>query len=133
MNYNQSSNHKKIWTKDEEDKLIFSLKHKDTIKDISIKHNRSENSIKLRLASIFNRELQKGQSKVKICKSFNVTEIFIDNILSFSINFLKETTPSSSTSNSSSYSTHSSSSIDEILKRLDTIEKYVKNIYKKLK
>ena len=62
---NELKNHKMLWTTKEEQDLIFELKNDNTLSVIAQKHNRSENAIKLRLASMIQRELDKGISRKK--------------------------------------------------------------------
>lgn len=140
MYSNSVTNHKKVWTKEEEDQLIFSISNKDTINIIAKKHNRSENSIKIRLASIIQRYMEKGESKQKISKRMSISELFIDNLLKFTNEFLQKETVHPIPLNNKSLSSASSSAsfsnekrLESIEKKLDVIEKYVKILYKKLK
>ncbi len=54
---NELKNHKALWTRKEEQDLIFELNNDNTLKIIAEKHNRSENAIKLRLASMIQKEV----------------------------------------------------------------------------
>ena len=62
---NELKNHKALWTRKEEQDLIFELNNDNTLKIIAEKHNRSENAIKLRLASMIQKEVEKGTVKKK--------------------------------------------------------------------
>ena len=122
-----------LWTTKEEQDLIFELKNDNTLSVIAQKHNRSENAIKLRLASMIQRELDKGISRKKILSTFNITEEMMKNLLDLSKRF------SSSSHSSSSVSESSSSTLNLILEKMEdmntklsTLEKYVKTIYKKV-
>ena len=84
--------------------------------------------------------MEKGESKQKISKRMSISELFIDNLLKFTNEFLQKETVHPIPLNNKSLSSASSSAsfsnekrLESIEKKLDVIEKYVKILYKKLK
>ena len=129
---NDLKNHKQYWTSKEENDLIFELTNNNTISVIASKHNRSENAIKLRIASLIQKELDKGTPRKKIISSLNITDEMMMNLLDFSKRFSSSTSSKSSPSIDNSGSSLILEKLNALDSRFATIEKYVKLIYKKI-
>jgi len=132
---NDLKNHKALWTRKEEQDLIFELNNDNTLAIIAHKHNRSENAIKLRLASMIQKELDKGTPSKKILTTFHISEQMMSNLLDFSKRFAASTSSSSPQLSSTESSTNINlilNKLNEIDTKLSTYEKYLKNIYKKV-
>lgn len=131
---NELKNHKALWTRKEEQDLIFELNNDNTLKIIAEKHNRSENAIKLRLASMIQKEVDKGTVKKKILTAFNITDEMMSNLLEFKRRFEDSKTTSSSpaTSGSAVATSLILEKLNEIDTKLCTHEKYLKSLYKKI-
>lgn len=130
---NELKNHKALWTRKEEQDLIFELNNDNTLKIIAEKHNRSENAIKLRLASMIQKEVDKGTVKKKILSAFNITDEMMSNLLECKRRFEdSKTTSSPATSGSAVATSLILEKLNEIDTKLCTHEKYLKSLYKKI-
>ena len=128
---NELKNHKALWTRKEEQDLLFELNNDNTLKIIAEKHNRSENAIKLRLASMIQKELDKGTVKKKILSTFNITDEMMSNLLEFKKRF--ESTSSSPAASGGAMATNLIlDKLNDIDAKLSTHEKYLKSLYKKI-
>ena len=109
-------NHKTPWTIKEEKDLCHQIRLGQPIADIALIHKRTEKAIEMRLASIFQNRIEKGDKLSLICNEFSMTEKQIQKF----INDLQE--------NKKRYSLEKTVTLQDLFTKLELIEKRLEKI-----
>ena len=120
--------HKTIWTTKEEGDLCHEIRLGQSIEKIAKSHQRTEKAIEMRLASIFKKRLEKGEKMNVLTNDFNLSEKQIKHYM----NDLEENKKKFENTKSTGILPKESNSIQEIFSKLESIEKYLMMIEKRL-
>lgn len=120
--------HKTIWTTKEENDLCQEIRLGQSIEKIAKSHQRTEKAIEMRLASIFKKRLEKGEKMNVLTNDFNLSEKQIKHYM----NDLEENKKKFENTKSTGILPKESNSIQDIFSKLQSIEKYLTLIEKRL-
>lgn len=124
------TNHKAQWTDKEETELCHKIKLGVPIEKISKSHQRTERAIEMRLASIFKRRLNFGEKMSVLCNDFNLSEKQIKNYIHEAEESKKKYEANNNTN--SSTTVKKETILQDIFKKLDTLEVHLNSIEKRL-